>query len=184
VSCSNAGTFNLGTATWTITGTGNVWLANAGSGITGSAEIILSNTSTSSRNFQGGGKTYGKLTIGGATGTSTLSISSGNTFSEIASTKAVAHTINFPTSTTTVGAFNVRGSAGNIVTITRAVDASIALTKTGGGVVDSNYLSLTNVTVSPADTWYAGVNSTDGGGNTGWIFSKAPGGGNFIAFFM
>jgi hypothetical protein len=177
----------LGTGTWTITGvlsgTGP-WTQSATATVTGSAEIILSNTTTGARTFAGGGKTYGKLTIGGTTGTSTLTITGANTFTEIASTKTVAHTIVFPNATTTTGAFTVQGSSGNVVTLSRTgASGTFTLAKSGGGVVSSNYLSISNSAATPSTlTWYAGANSTDGGGNTGWIFANAPV-GNFFLFF-
>jgi hypothetical protein len=172
----------LGTASFTLSGTGNVW-SGIGTTVTGSAEIILSDTSTTARSFLGSGQTYGKLTIGGTTGTSTLTITGANTFTEIASTKTVAHTIVFPNSTTTTGAFTVQGSSGNVVTLSRTgASGTFTLSKSGGGVVSSNYLSISNSTASPSTTWYAGANSTDGGGNTGWIFTNAPN-GNFFMFF-
>mgnify|MGYP007049616328 CR=1 FL=1 len=184
-----AGTTALGTGTWTMTGvftTVGPWTQLAGN-VTGSGEIILSNTTTGARTFAGSSKTYGKLTIGGATGTSTLTITGNNTFSEIASTKTVAHTIVFPNATTTVGAFTVQGSAGNVVTLSRTGASGVfTLAKSGGGIVGSNYLSISNSTATPTNTWYAGANSTNGGGNTGWIFTNAPvtGGGNFFMFFI
>jgi hypothetical protein len=179
-----AGTTALGTGTWTITGvsvSGGPW--TQGGTVTGSGEIILSNTTTGARTFAGGGKTYGKLTIGGATGTSTLTITGANTFTEIASTKTVAHTIIFPNATTTVGAFTVQGSSGKLVTLSRTgASGTFTLAKTGGGTVNSQWLSISNSTASPSNTWFA-ANSTDGGNNTGWVFGSA-GGGNFLAFFM
>lgn len=181
-----AGNVNLGTANWTITGTGTCWQVSSGT-VSGSAEIILSGTSTTARTFAGGGATYGKLTIGGTTGTSTLTITGANTFSEIASTKTVAHTIVFPNTTTTVGDFTVQGSAGNVVTLSRTgASGTFTLAKSGAGLVSSDYLSISNSTATPTNTWYAGANSTNGGGNTGWIFTAAPsaGGGNFLMLFM
>lgn len=179
-------TVGLGTGTWTITGTGNCWSCSSAT-ITGTGEIVLSNNTTTARSFLGKtGSVYGKLTIGGDTSTSTTTIAGVTmTFSEIASTKTVAHTIVFPNTTTTVGAFTVQGSAGNVVTLSRTgASGTFTLAKSGSGVVSSDYLSISNSTATPSNTWYAGANSTDGGGNTGWIFTAAPGGGNFIAFFM
>jgi hypothetical protein len=174
---------NLGTASFTLSGTGVVWGVTV-STVSGSGEIILSNTSTTARTFNGGSQTYGKLTIGGTTGTSTLTITGANTFTEIASTKTVAHTIVFPNSTTTTGAFTVQGSSGNVVTLSRTgASGTFTLSKSGGGIVSSNYLSISNSTASPSNTWYAGANSTDGGGNTGWIFTNASSGSNFLMFF-
>lgn len=179
------GTVNLGTASWTITGSGTCWNTPT-STITGTAEIILSNNTTTARNFRGGSNTYGKLTIGGNTSTSTTNIFETNTFAEIASTKTVAHTIVFPNVTTTVGAFSVRGTAGNLVTLARTgASGTFTLAKSGGGVVDTDYLSISNSTASPINTWYAGANSTNGGGNTNWTFTAAPlaAAGNFLSLF-
>ena len=186
LSVQSTGSLNIGTAVWTIFGTGFCWNVAGTTTLTGSAEIILSDTSTTARTFAGGGKTYGKLTIGGATGISTTSISGANTFAEIASTKTVAHTIEFPIATTTVAAFTVSGTSGNVVTLSRTGASGVfTLTKTGVGVVSSNYLSISNSTATPTLTWYAGANSTDGGGNTGWIFANAPtASGNFLMMFM
>lgn len=178
----------LGSASWTVTGTGNCWNVSTLSTVSGTAEITLSNNTTTARGFLGGAQTYGKLTIGGNTSTSTTTISGANTFSEIASTKTVAHTILFqPNVTQTVGNFTVQGSAGNLVTLSRSTTTSVfTLAKTGGGVVALNYMSISFSTATPTSTWYAGANSTDGGNNTNWIFANAPippSSGNFFMFF-
>jgi hypothetical protein len=184
---TSANTVALGSASWTVTGTGTCWSVGATTTISDTAEITLSNNTATARTFAGGGKTYGKLTIGGNTSTSTTTITGTNTFSEIASTKTVAHTVVFPNVTTTVGAFTVQGSVGNVVTLSRTGGSgTFTLTKTGGGVVSSNYLSISNSTATPIDTWYAGANSTNGGNNTNWIFANAPtppSSGNFFMFF-
>ena len=88
-------TVTMGSGLWTLTGTSNVWNV-ASTGLTlnkNTANILLTSTTTASRAFTGGGFAYNKLTIGGATGTSTLTFSGDNTFSEMASTKTVAHTL-------------------------------------------------------------------------------------------
>jgi hypothetical protein len=64
---SNTRTLTLGNGLWTLTGTGTVWTTATTTGLTfnkGSSDILLSDTSTSSRTFAGGGLTYNKLTIG------------------------------------------------------------------------------------------------------------------------
>jgi hypothetical protein len=178
---------NLGTGTFTITGTGNCW--NCSGTISGSGEIILSNNTTTARAFLGTtSQVYGKLTIGGNTSTSTTTITGPTmTFSEIASTKTVAHTIVFPNTTTTVTNFTVRGTPGNVVTLSRTgASGTFTLTKSGAGIIESDYLSISNSAVSPINTWYAGANSTNGGGNTNWIFTAVPvaGASKFLAFFI
>lgn len=151
---------NMGTGTWTLTGTGSVWNGALSTNFTlnkGTANIVLSDTSTSARTFDGGGLTYNKLTIGGATGTSTLTITGSNTFTELASTKTVAHTILFTggTTQTFTSGFTVSGTAGNVVTI--------------------GSTNTTAVNLRKPSAWYVGANSTDGGNNTGLLF--AAGGG-------
>lgn len=178
-------TLSMGSGTWTLSGTGTVWNAGTVTGLTfnkGTANIVLSDTSTSARTFAGGGLTYNKLTIGGVTGTSTLTFTGSNTFSEIDSTKTVAHTITFTSgTTTTVSAWNVNGGPGNLVSI-RAVTAGsrATLAKAGGGVVNINYADIRDSTASPANTWYA-VNSVDSGNNLNWIFVAAT--AAFLMFF-
>jgi hypothetical protein len=50
-----------------------------------------------------------------------------------------------------------------------------------------DYLSISQSIATGGAAWYAGANSTDGGNNTGWIFSAAPipgaNAGNFFLMF-
>lgn len=176
---SNTRTITMGSGTWTLSGTGTVWNLATTTNLTfnkNTANIVLSNTTTTARTFAGGGRTYNNLTIGGATGTSTLTITGTNTFDTLASTKTVAHTIVFPNVTTTVSNWTITGTAGNVVTLSRTgASGTFTLAKSGGGVISGvDYLSISNSTASPTNTWYAGANSTDGGGNTNWLFTAAP----------
>lgn len=176
---SNTRTITMGSGTWTLSGTGTVWNLATTTNLTfnkNTANIVLSDTSTTARTFAGGGLTYNNLTIGGATGTSTLTITGTNTFDTLASTKTVAHTIVFPNVTTTVTNWTITGTAGNVVTLTRTgASGTFTLAKSGGGVISGvDYLSISNSTASPTNTWYAGANSTNGGGNTNWLFTVAP----------
>jgi hypothetical protein len=187
---SNTRTLTMGSGLWTLSGTGTFWDCATTTNLTfnkDTADILLSNTTTTARTFAGGGLTYNKLTIGGATGVSTLTITGANTFTELASTKTVAHTIVFPSTTTTVGAWTISGTSGNVVTLQRTgASGTWTIAKTGGGVVDADFLSISNSTATPSNTWYAGNNSTNGGGNTGWIFTPAPAiaaTGNFFMLF-
>ena len=150
----------MGSGTWTLSGTGEVWgISTNVSLYKGTANILLSNTTTSARSFSGQGFSYNKLTIGGATGTSTLTISGDNQFTELASTKTVAHTIAFGTTTQTFGKWSVTGTVGNVVTLT-GTGTSHSLV---GACTDSiDYLVMGSIgfaATSPAE-FYAGVNST------------------------
>jgi hypothetical protein len=154
----------LGSGTWTAAGTGTVWDATGlGSALSafykGTADILLSNTTTSARTFNGGILSYNKLTIGGATGTSTLTITGNNSFTELASTKTVAHTIALGTTTQTFGKWSVTGTSGNVVTLTGTGTSHILAGSCTDGI---DYLAMGSIgfaATSPAE-FYAGANST------------------------
>jgi hypothetical protein len=160
---TNNGTSNtlrMGSGTWTLSGTSDIWnLQAAPTLIAGTSTIVLSDTSTAARTFNGGGLYYNKLTIGGTTGTSTLTITGNNTFGELASTKTVAHTIAFGTTTQTFGKWSVTGTAGNVVTITGTSTTNVIA---GPAVTGVDYLAMGTwgiSTTSPGE-FYAGANST------------------------
>jgi hypothetical protein len=157
----SANTIKMGSGTWTLTGTASVWdiLSTLLTFYKGTANIVLSDTSTTARTFSGGGLSYNKLTIGGATGTSTLTIFGNNQFTELASTKTVAHTIALGTSIQTFGKWTVTGTVGNVVTLTGTGSSHIL----AGACTDSiDYLAIGSIrfaATSPGE-FYAGANST------------------------
>jgi hypothetical protein len=177
-SSTSAATLKMGSGTWTLSGTNIVWNCSiAPTLIAGTSTIVLSDTSTAAREFRGGGLYYNKLTIGGTTGISTLTITGANTFGELASTKTVAHTITFPLATHTIGKWAVTGTVGNVVTVNSSTAAS-AFTLSIAGPANSgiDYLSIRDCTVasdSPGE-FYVGANSTNVSGNTRVIFTAAP----------
>jgi hypothetical protein len=154
-------TIKMGSGVWTITGTSNIWLA-ASTNVAfykNTADIVLSSTSTSARQFSGNGLSYNKLTIGGTTGTSTLTITGDNQFTELASTKTVAHTIALGTTTQTFGKWTVTGTVGNVVTLTGTGTAHILAGACTSGI---DYLAMGSIgfaATSPGE-FYAGANST------------------------
>jgi fibronectin-binding autotransporter adhesin len=154
-------TLKMGSGTWTCSGTGTVWdLSGSTTLYKGTADILLSSTSTSARTFRGGsGQSYNKLTIGGATGTSTLTFTDGSQFTELASTKTVAHTIALGTTTQTFGKWSVTGTAGNVVTLTGTRTTHVLAGACTDGI---DYLVMGSIgfaATSPAE-FYAGANST------------------------
>jgi hypothetical protein len=168
---ASGGTLKMGSGTWTLSGTGTVWNTSLPSALNfykGTANIVLSDTSTTSRQFAGGGLSFNKLTIGGTTGISTTTITSNNQFTELASTKTVAHTIALGTTNQTFGAWTVSGTSGNVVTVTGTGVITIA----GARVSGVNFLAMGTTlisTTSPGE-FYAGPNST--GNNV--ILTSAP----------
>jgi len=170
-----SGTLKMGTGTWTLSGVGNVW--NIGGTLTfykGTANIVLSDSSASARGFVNNSNlSYNKLTIGGTTGSSTLTFSGNGQFTELASTKTVAHTIALGTTTQTFGAWTVSGAVGNVVSLSGTFTLIIA----GARVSGVDYLSNTGAgsvsSTSPGE-FYAGANSTNPGGGANFILTAAP----------
>jgi len=155
-------TLKMGSGTWTLSGTAAIWDMTTTSNLNfykGTANIVLSDTSTSARTFAGGSLSYNKLTIGGATGTSTLNIGDNNQFTELASTKTVAHTIALAATAQTFGAWTVTGTLGNVVTLTGTGTAHLLAGACTSGI---DYLAMGSIgfsASSPAE-FYAGANST------------------------
>lgn len=174
---SNNRIITMGSGLWTLIGFSAVWTTALAINLTlnkNTADIILSNTSTNSRIFSGGGLSFNKLTIGGTTGTSILTIVGQNSFTEIASTKTVAHTVRLSNSQGTIDTWSITGTPGNTVTVdTSVVDArrTFNLTNVTSGI---DYLSVRDIGVNQANRFYVGANSTDGGNNLNVIFTDPP----------
>lgn len=161
----------MGSSLWDVRGTGNVWfVADTTTVYKNTANIIISNNSTTARNFYGGGKSYNTLTIGGNTATSNISIYDNNSFTRVDSTKTVAHTIRFQSgSTTTIGSWGVNGAIGSTVDIRSTGASQHKLVYNGSGKVVSKYLDIGSSNATPLSTWFA-VSSSNSGNNYGWVF--------------
>lgn len=68
--------------------------------------------------------------------------------------------------------WTVGGSPGNVITIGSTSTTPHTLNYTGASRVDVDYLSLSQSTATPSNTWYAGTNSTAGTGVTGWVLNS------------
>lgn len=163
----------MGSGTWTFSGTSIMW--NVGSGgftsfSSGTSTIVFSDTSTSSRIFNGGGFFYNKIIIGGTTGISTFTFLVADTFGEIASTKTVAHTMAFGANAVRIGKWSVTGTAGNVVTVTGSGGLLLAGERVSG--VDYLAMGTTPMSTTNPVEFYAGANST--GTGAGVILTAAP----------
>jgi hypothetical protein len=202
----NGFTYTVGTRFTTATGTKNLTFnggtlvcptANttsfnnaAPTGFTttaGTGTGAISMTAATAKTFVGGGSTFNcTLNQGGA---GALTITGSNTFSNITNTYKVtgATSILFTASTTSTFAdWNASGESTRLLTIGSVTAASHTLSKSSG-TVSSDFLSISRSTATGGAGWYAGANSTDGGNNSGWIFTAPPapsaGNGNFLVFF-
>lgn len=165
-SVSLAGHGTTISGTWTIASTtaATPWTLSSATTTASSSTIVLSGATATDRTFAGGGKTYGTLTDQN-TSTGKLTITGANTFGTINKTAAAACTLALPTSSgiTVTNSFNVNGILGALLTLTGDV------TKVSGNVICS-YLNISSSDAAGGATFYAGRTSTDGGGNTGWLF--------------
>ena len=169
----------MGSGTWTLSGTGTVWnLISGGTLIVGTSTILLSDTSSAARTFWGNGYYFNKLTIGGSTGTSTLTINNAVTFGEIDSTKTVPHTVRFTQNVdTTIGKWSIKGTPGNLVTVSsNSSGTAFNLSIAGPATSSIDYLSIRdcNVQATSFGEFYVGANSTNVSNNTRVIFAATP----------
>lgn len=75
--------------------------------------------------------------------------------------------------TVTIGGFLQRLD-GRLEVVSSVAATPHTIVKTGGGTVSLDYLKVQDSTASPSSTWYAGANSQNVSGNTGWIFTVPP----------
>jgi hypothetical protein len=178
-------TFNGGTVVCTSGGTTSFnnaaptnFTTTAGTGVG-----AISMTAATAKTFVGGGSTFNcTLNQGGA---GALTITGSNTFSNITNTVQPASILFTAGTTSTFSNFSLSGTAGNLITIGSVTAASHTLSK-ASGTVSADYLSISRSTATGGAGWYAGANSTDGGNNSGWIFTAPPAPtatGNFLMFF-
>jgi hypothetical protein len=143
---------------------------------TSEGKIKLIGNSSDVAYFYGGGSIYNCNLIDAA---GVIYIYDSNTIKTISNSDRTT-SFNTAGGTNTITNWNVTGSVGKIVTLSNTVFAKTS------GVVSSNYLNIQDSTATGGATWYAGANSTDAGGNTGWIFTAPPSAtatGNFLLFF-
>ena len=180
---TNTRTVTLGTSTINITtvaAAANTVNFGTTTGLTYGATnttFVIANATANSRNFVGGGLTHGTLTYTVAGSTGSLKITGENTFyainfSDVTNARSLLFTAG--TTTTITNSFNVQGTSGKLMTVDSITAATHTLSKVASGVVDCDYLSVKNSIAQGGASWFAGDNSTNVSGNTGWIFTKSP----------
>lgn len=172
---SNTRAIDMGSGTWTMTGTGNVFSTNTGTNLTfnaGTSTLVIADTSAATKSItQGSQILYAVTVIGGGGGITSF----GSNFrvtnfncNPIAST--ILQFANAGNAITLTGDWNVNGIAGTLLVITSTVAGSqFTFTKTSG-LVTSRYVSIKD-SVATGGASFQAINSTDAGNNTGWVFS-------------
>ena len=137
----------------------------------GTGTGTISMTAATAKTFVGGGSTFNCTINQGGAGA--LTITGSNTFSNITNTVQPASVLFTAGTTSTFSNFSLSGTSGNLITIGSVTAASHTLSK-ASGTVSSDYLSISRSTATGGASWYAGANSTNGGNNSGWVFTAPP----------
>jgi hypothetical protein len=147
-----------------LTGTGTAFSVAATSFVNAygvNSKIEFTNTSNTAITFGGGGMTYYEVVFNRGASTATNTISGSNYYTNFRDLGTAAHTISFVGGTTqTIGHFDVKGSPGNVVTLTRSSASATYVSKSPRGIVTCDYVAVTNLFTDDLNTWYAGPNST------------------------
>lgn len=180
----------LGNGTWTILGGAIPFnfgsQPNSTTLYAENSTIKLTNSSNDTVEFAGARKTYYNVWFSRGTSTGNITISGSNTFNQLKDTGTEAHSLIFTAGTTQTFTgttpFVVNGSAGKLITLASSTTTAFNLVSTSGYDISCDYLSISRSNVSPVNTWYAGINSTNGGNNTGWNFT-VPKHDDFLIMF-
>ena len=168
-------TLSMGSGTWTLTATSTAkWTTTLIGNLTlnkGTALIKLTGTLTVASTC-----TFGALTLynfeNATSGAYPIIIRGGPTFNQF-KVAAGSKQQFYRSETVTATTWLLTGTSGSPITLASDTTTAAVLAKAGGGTVTADYATVTYLTGTPADTWYA-TNSTDGGNNTGWAFISAP----------
>ncbi len=169
-------TLNMGSGTWTIDATiaFQNWDAGGSNGTLNcqTSTMLVNGTGTNARTFNGGGYTYNIVTFSA----DNYTITGSNTFATLnVNTAGLATGLIFTNGTTqTVTTFATNGSAGNLAKmLSNSAGLAFTLSKSSG-LVSVDYMSIKDSTATGGASWYAGANSTNVSGNTGWNFFAPP----------
>ena len=175
---SGSGTrvLNMGNGTWEFSGAhaSNPLWSVSGSNFTLNKEngvIYFSNTGTTARVFTGGAKSYYKFEMAGAASIGACTINDNNTF-DILKGNPNSNIIFASGSTQTVSAASgvqMDGTSGNNILLSGVAGGGAESLSVASGTVTVNYCTITNHTATGGAAFDA-VTSTDGGGNSGWVF--------------
>ena len=170
---SNTRSIAFGTGVFTITGTTNAW--NMATGLNCTTTDISTGrikfTNSSPVQMFGGRRDYPTIELAGS---GKVSITDTNQFWDMVnSVQPSGIVLEANKASLFYNGFNLRGTAGNLVTIERSGSFPHYFSKDFVTDVDTDYLAISNNEADPTG-WYAGTHSQDNGGNTGWFFSNAP----------
>lgn len=182
----NTRVLNMGSGTWVLTSASYVWYVG-NTGLTLNQEtstIKMTNNSSNTKYFRAGtAETYYNLWIDTAgTGTVDMYDASNHTFNQIKISEGAILRFKAGT-TTTVTDFVADGTSA--ITLTSATAATHTLSCASGSI-DVSYCTISYSIAAGGATWNAwtSLGNTDGGNNTGWVFTEPVGGAVYNAFWF
>ena len=179
---SNSNTRTItATGNWTCTDTagGTAWTTNTSTNLTWSftGTLTLGGSGTD-QTVTPGGLVFGAISI--TTTANVLLTGSVQTTNNFTVTSPKTITVTNGRTITVGGQLIMTGSSGNVITILSSSAGSAFTFSKSSGIVSCDWLSLKDSTASGGATFYAGNNSTNVSGNTGWIFTAPPSSGFFM----
>jgi hypothetical protein len=169
-------TINMGSYTWTASGTGTVWSVPA-TGVAvnaGTSTIALSTSNAGTLTFQGAGLTYYNLSLANATGGG-LTLVGNNTFNTILSSRSqlgASGSIVFPAGgTTTLTSWSITGaSATSYAALSSSNNGIQATLSIASGTVNPGFAQIIDMNATGGATFTA-TQAKNAGNNTGWTFA-------------
>ena len=175
------GTVNFGTCIHYLNGTGaNLFNLNVGASTAvngaNTSEFVLVDTSASTRTVtltkNAGASALTLKSLSYPSGTGALITAGSGIINVLALGSGTTWTATSGT-TVTLGALDAIGRPSNISI--RSVTAASAFTiSKPSGIINLDYITMQDCTASGGATFYAGANSTNTSGNTGWSFTSGP----------
>lgn len=176
----NATIWNMGSGTTSFTATGNILFPTIDEPTNYSfltvnnqnSTIAITNTTSSTKTFKGGTFHWHFLSITGG-GTGAIIFTDGSTWDGlpqvIGGTKILTYTVGTTNTFTGTGDESF-GNGSNIITINSSSAGTPATLSKPSGFVRGDFLSLKDSAATGGASWFAGANSTNVSGNSGWIF--------------
>jgi hypothetical protein len=173
---SNVRALQMGSGTWVLSGTGTIWNTSSNTNLTISGQtstVAPNDTSASTKTFSFG--------TGDHLATVTTPVNSSGAYIFNTGGTYKIDTLNFATGTTHTfqasrtlqftNAPGLAGSSGNVITINSGTSGTAAsFSYLGGGIINGTFLNIKDNTPSPANTWFAGHNSTAVSNTGNWVF--------------
>jgi hypothetical protein len=153
ISGSTARNITMGTGTWTLNGTNNVWNATTTTNLTlntTGSTIAVTSPKYLKKTFIGGNLTYGTLNINTTFGYVDLTLTGSNTFTTISSTGPNKYLLTLPDGGATTATNFSLNEAGAIRSSSSGLSA---INVAGNGAVTTIGVKYSNIAIGSTGTW-------------------------------